>query len=130
MEGRMTREELRQRVEIERTVRFWGQEHQVTPLLLREVLGDGKRLMWFQPLAYRPNYYVIQVDSRWAEDAFYDHLEEVYDALAFWFGETNDDDEDDEGNPVEEKGWPMLNTSCGSQWGHIRWRDVVTGEVL
>ena len=52
---RLTRETLK-RLTRKRLVRFWGRRYFVTPALVAEKLGDGKKLIRFEPMDTRPNY--------------------------------------------------------------------------
>lgn len=117
-------DKLRARVEQPYSTRFWGGNYTITPLLVTEVFGDGKVLMGIRPLNTRPNYYVVRVDSKFAEsdknpspresDEWFDFLDnELYDAIADQFGSA--DAEDDDGNPVRED-WPALDLDSGCGW--------------
>jgi hypothetical protein len=95
-------------------VNFWGTEYKITPLLVEEIFGDGKQLIWLEPLATRPNYYVVRVDSKWdidngGRDPLCDHLDDIYEAIENEYGDS------DRG----EGGWPALSTSCGMRWGNF-----------
>ena len=48
-----------------RQIEFWGGQYKVTPLLADEHLGDGRLLLWFEPLNTRPHYYLVRIDSSW-----------------------------------------------------------------
>lgn len=58
-------DDLRTRIEVEETARLWGQKHTITPRLVGQIWGDGKKLIGIQPLNTRPNYYVVCGDSNW-----------------------------------------------------------------
>lgn len=112
---------LKKRVEIQEHVRFWGSEYDITPAFVAAFFGDGKQLVAITPLNTRPNYYVIRVDSSWNLSNFQDepimgdYIDEIYDAIEAEYGCMDDRDEEDE-TPEEERGWPMLNSECGSSW--------------
>lgn len=112
-------------------VTLWGQPHRVKPALAHAVLGDGRTLLGFQTLNYRPNYYLIRVDSRAAAadpDARRDDfVEEVIDALADEFSTIEREYEhlrEDGWTDAEidsPKGWrltdfPVLSLDCGYCW--------------
>lgn len=116
-----------------RTVHFWGQEYEVTPVLVHEALGDGKQIIGFSPLNTRPNYYVVLVDSRWcldnakwdAAESFADHVDDVYQAIEDEYGWSRwcpDECEDgtcwDRGKecPHGNLPWPALNDGAGCSW--------------
>lgn len=122
---------LRLLIEIQRKVHFWGSDHDVTPLLVDEVLGDGMTLCQMVPLNTRPDYYVIRIDGSWLkgdEDAFYDDgLEQIYQAIEDQYGsrdfycedcgESGWNDSDCSCN--ESREWPALNLGAGTTWGEL-----------
>ena len=116
-----------------RIVRFWGQEYAITPVLIEQVLGDGRQVIGFQPLNTRPNYYIVRVDSAWALDneraapeLFLAHFEEVCEAIEEEYGASHwcseacpldcKDDQDCQG---EGSDWPALSEDAGSGWWAI-----------
>jgi hypothetical protein len=94
---------------------LWGRKYKVEPALVEKVFGDGKKLLCLTPLMTRPNYYVVQIDSKWELDAyeFLDRLEEIYDAIEEQYGCDGDEFEGDE--PPE---FPTLHHG-GSTWGEL-----------
>lgn len=98
----------------EREVQFWGGKYRISPVLVGTVFGDGKKLMFLEPLATRPEYYVIMFDSAFDGKNIYevldDDLEFLYDVIGDEFGDCYDQEDD---NPD----WPALNTTCGCSWG-------------
>lgn len=126
-------ERLRRRIEVERNIHWWGYDYKVTPRFVLETLGNGRRLLWVQPLNTRPNYYVIRVDSSWVGDEMYEHIEEVYDAIEDQYGEKEQEREflaedlrekgieptgentDLDGNE-DRLGWPVLSLDSGCAW--------------
>ncbi len=119
-----------------RVVNFWGRDHVVTPAVARDHLGDGKTLLYFTPLATRPNWYLIRVDStwgRWADGTdSHDHIEDVIDALTNCFSEFELERENllAEGvtdEAIERDHWgelwfPVLHLDVGYCWGvEARW---------
>ncbi len=128
----------------ERTVHFWGYDYQVTPATATGHLGDGRQLLWFEPMNTRPNYYLIRIDSSWGEgdeddedfEDMCDHIDEIVDALADEFSEMErereyleDDlreqgiepdgyDTDLAGNE-DRLGWPVLSLDSGYSWGIV-----------
>lgn len=121
-----------------RTVRFWGSDHEVTPVLVSEVHGDGLQIVYLEPLFTRPNYYILRIDS--SVDLYDDEslpevdkqnygsvqelllqmVEEEYDCLDR-YDEGKDglyfDPYDDEIEPFEYE-FPMLDWGGGS-WGQM-----------
>lgn len=99
-------------------VSFWGIEALVTPVLVETVFGDGQHLVGVEPLATRPAYYLVRIESTWqlenwaaAGELLCDHLEEIYDAIEEQYGRADDSEEDEEPLP-----WPALDMSCGVSW--------------
>lgn len=54
---------VRRMIERPERCRFWGQDYTIVPRLIARVFGDGKHLLCVTPLATRPNYFVVRVDS-------------------------------------------------------------------
>ncbi len=100
-----------------RKYHFWGGDYMVTPRLLDHVEGNGLLVIYFTPLATRPNWYVLRIDSKWGDlddDDWYDHLDQVYEDLEDQFGQASWQDDNDE---WQSEPWPALDDSCGSTWG-------------
>src|ERR1700722_6636073 len=80
--------ELRRLIERRQKAYLWGQPNWITPRLVSEVFGDGKQLIGIAPINYRPNYFVVRIDSTWiinnhARDCelLIDNIDEIYDAI-------------------------------------------------
>lgn len=106
-----------------RRVSFWGQKYMITPRLIEWIHGDGRKLLSFTPLATRPDYYVVRVDSK-ADldgDGFHDGLlEEIYEAIEDQFYRSEETWEHDNGRTYHKHNpWPALNDSCGCSWGEM-----------
>lgn len=104
-----------------RVVEFWGQKYRVRPRLLNELLGDGKKLIWFEFMDHRPSYYILRVDSQWDMDnsgstPFCDHLSEVYFALENQFGRSRDEDDPED---VHREFPAVPDEPTGSAWGEF-----------
>lgn len=65
MRPRNTRQ-LRPLIERRTCTSLWGQRRYVTPALVSEVFGDGRKLLALSPIMYRPNYFVVRIDSSWS----------------------------------------------------------------
>jgi hypothetical protein len=96
----------------ERTVRHWGSNETITPILLSKTYGDGELVIAMVPLNTRPNYYVIRIDSKTDlnSDEWYDQLDGIYNDIEDEYG-RHEDCEDD---------WPALNDNCGVAWDELR----------
>ena len=98
---------------------FWGQECLCEPVFIDAVLGDGMTLISFTPLNTRPNYYLIRIDSHWlnppedSDEDIYDHLDDIYDAIADQVGPANFEGDD---GKEEHDDWPALDDENGSCW--------------
>ena len=103
---------------------LWGVEyHNQVASLIDRIHGDGQCLIYLIPLATRPNYYIMRVDSSVREmiDDDGDEIRELVDEeflceIEDEFGRREDEDED--GNETLEP-FPALNDSCGFSWGEI-----------
>ena len=117
-------------------VEFWGREYTVKPAAANSFVGDGQTLLYFTPLATRPNWYLIRVDSSWGKwkdgTDGHDHIDEVVSALIddFYQYEREVEYLEDEGKtPAEimrdhwnELYFPVLHLDCGYSWGvEARW---------
>lgn len=104
-----------------RQIHWWGHDYTITPALVDEVLGDGKRVIAFQPLATRPNYYVVRVDSSWCldgedgDDSIFEHTDDIYDAIEEQYGRSHYEPDEDE-EEAEDAPFPALDDSYGSSW--------------
>lgn len=127
---------LRAHYEVPRTVKLWGEEYEITPAVCNRVFGDGKRLIFVEPLNTRPDYYVVQVDSSWTKESLEDHIDDVLLAIGEQFGTTDSDWEEDadgddaeDGNREEERrGFPVLDEDAGTSWGRCDWPADVAPE--
>ena len=127
-------EVLKPLVERPTVMSLWGADHEVTPVLIGERFGDGRRLLRLCPIARRSecDHYVVQVDSSWSlhnhdvEPTLHDHLDEIYEAIREQCGEWTED-EDDEG--PHEYEWPMLDLSVGCEWRPVYPEDLPKREV-
>lgn len=115
-----------------RSVRFWGKDYMVTPAVVYEHLGDGKKLVAIQPLNTRPDYYLIRVDSSADFDSceWYDEtLEEIQNAIDEQFGEQERVREMlqeergveyvDLADAPDEMGWPVASWDSGFSWSCV-----------
>lgn len=102
--------------------RFWGRNYIITPRLLEVVFGDGKKVIHLTPLATRPDYYVLCIDSRMETDTddFHDLLEWISQALEDQFGRAEEQWEHENGRTYRKRNYfPAFNDSCGLCWGEF-----------
>lgn len=102
-----------------RRVKFWGQEYDIVPAVCDTIFGDGRRLMYVEPLNTRPNYYVVQVDSTWILDRMGDKIDDVMIVLEERFGQGWPEPEDGEEQVHNE--FPAVSDDCGCSWGRVDW---------
>jgi hypothetical protein len=71
-----------------RVVDFWGRRYRITPRLIDKIFGDGKQTIYLTPLNTRPNYYIVQIDSKtdMDDDSWLDFLEEIQEEIEEEFG--------------------------------------------
>jgi hypothetical protein len=116
-------------------VSFWGTKSIITPAMVNKIFGDGLQIIYFEPLDTRPNYYIVRIDSKTdIETDFY--CDDILNAIADQFDERNnyegeyfDDvykvryryaEEDEPWQDEDIIRFPMLDYSCGFQWGVMR----------
>ena len=106
---------------------LWGQRHFVTPRLVDWIHGDGKKLIWYEPMATRPDYYIARIDSKVDTDncgkppVFCDEvLEDLLSAIEDQYGRAWERWEHDNGRTYERHNlFPALSDDCGSSWGTL-----------
>lgn len=115
---------IREAIERPRMVRFWGVDQLCSPKVVDHVWGDGQKLAYLMPLNTRPNYYVLQMDSKWTSDDMWESgesgdelLEEALSEIGCQFGEITDEWAQELPDDDPELGWPVLRCDCGSEWG-------------
>lgn len=124
-EGIVTIESLIKTEMTPKVVTLWGQKYyNHTPTLIDAIHGDGQCLMYIVPLATRPDYYILRVDSS-VSQMIKDDDDEIIDLVESELcriirGEHGSHDEDDDVNEVDViKPFPALNYSCGCGWGEV-----------
>ena len=123
------------RIETPHPRAMWGEPRQVSPRFVRKALGNGDKLVGITPVATRPEYYVIRVDSGWEVSRYAkgemlcEHMDEIYAAIEEQFSSAHDwEDEDEPGDPnAAEYGWPALDADCGSTWFEYEMPDRDSG---
>lgn len=115
--------QLRPLIERWQAAHLWGQPHRIKPRLVTHVLGDGRRLLALYPILYRPNHFVVRMDSKVNITYADDWLDEIYDAIEEEFYEwpwarsyglrwhKDDSAENDS----------RVSFSDGSSWEEIQW---------
>jgi hypothetical protein len=138
----------------ERKVHFWGSDCTIKPQLIEEIEGDGLQVVWLQSMDYRPNYYVLRIDSSHDMDSRDFDIEILLQMIEGEFGNVDDfteiningkeiyvyrDDLDLKGNlqvPIEEAYtidypyFPMLSWSGGSWGTYGNFKDVNYCRIL
>jgi len=116
-------EQLRPLIERWKIEHLWGQPRRIKPRLVTDVFGDGRRLLCLYPLMYRPNHFVVRMDSTVEIRHAGDWLDEIYEAIETEFYEwpwarayglrwhANEGAENDS----------RLSFEDGSVWDEMRW---------
>lgn len=100
-------------------VRFWGRKRMCRPVFVPAALGDGGKLLAVGPLNTRPHYYLIRVDSSWAESNWHesptigDNIDEICEAIEEYVGTWRW--EDDRGRERHDP-WPAFDDDAGVLW--------------
>lgn len=115
---------LRRLIERPERCQFWGQWYTITPRLIGQVFGDGKNLICVTPLATRPNYFVVRIDSsvRDVRDPFpadgqWSLLEDIMLAAEDEYGRFGMDDDGDTYKGDDPRGFPVADWGIGCAWG-------------
>ena len=72
--------------------KFWGQRHFVKPALVEEFLGDGRQVIYLEPLDTRPSHYVLRIDSQTDITADDFNFEELIQMAEAEYGSADDYD--------------------------------------
>lgn len=119
--------QLRKLIEVRQVQCMWGPKdrHWITPRLVSRIYGDGRQLIALYPIMFRPNHFVIRIDSAMntGGDEFRELLDEIYDDIydeffewpwAKQYGRTwHEDDSADMDSRIQ---W-----SDGCAWETIMW---------
>jgi hypothetical protein len=101
---------------------LWGEDYEIAANLIDHIHGNGKLLIYIQPLATRPRYYIMRVDSKVKRmiekdtDDSHELIESFLEYIEDQCGFRVDEDEDGE---IIYNPWPALNDTCGWSWGTI-----------
>ena len=113
---------LRALVERPERCQFWGSNYVITPRLIARKFGAGKKLLCVTPLATRPNYFVVRVDSRigypgdpWPTGSQVSFIEDVMCAAEEEYGCHGDEEEVDEDGD-ETRDFPVVDWGIGCSW--------------
>lgn len=74
-------EQLRLLIERWQIATLWAHRHRIKPRLVSEVFGDGLRLLAIYPTMYRPNHFVVRMDSQVGIDYADEWLDPILDAI-------------------------------------------------
>jgi len=123
---------LRSLIERPEKCQFWGQLYTVTPRLISRVFGGGARLLCVTPLATRPNYFVVRVDSNtkdprdpfpacthgsdWRRCQCQGLIDEIIEAAEEEYGYFGDEDERDASGD-DPRPFPVTDWGIGVCWG-------------
>ncbi len=116
-------EQLRKLVERWQIAKMWGQRYRIKPRLVSEVFGDGRRLLCLYPIMFRPNHFIVRMDSKIDMQENFDWLDKIYESIeeefyewpwAKAYGRTWHEDESADMDS-------RLSFSDGSSWGEMQW---------
>lgn len=116
-------EQLRPFIERWQTAYLWSNPHRIKPALVNAVFGDGRTLLKLYPIMFRPNHFVVRIDSATNTRHADDWLDDIYEAIEEQFYEWpwakaygltwhEDDGADDDSR---------LSFADGSSWGEMKW---------
>lgn len=126
--------QLRALIERRTGIVHWGKQNFVVPRLVSRVFGDGRKLIALFPIMFRPNHFVVRIDSAWSlsnhanEDEhppseWLDQLyEEIEAEFLFWpwaraYGLL-------ESRDLGEERSARTDFSAGSSWSELGWPKV------
>lgn len=128
--------ELRQLIERPESCIFWGEPYTITPRLIARIFGDGGRLLCVTPMATRPNYFVVKVDSTPHDPrdplpgSEVSLLDEIMCAAEEEYGTFGDEEERDV-NGDESRPFPVTDWGVGVSWSKPfpveEWTPVIAG---
>lgn len=105
---------------------LWGKEHDVEPMLLDAIRGDGKQIVYFGYTEHRPYFYVVRIDSNDPTDGdpWYDEvhpwiINQIFEEMTEFMTEDLYDEWQENGFVVDHPHFPIppLEIPCGSYWG-------------
>lgn len=126
---------LIEKIEVPTKAHLWGQPEIIIPRVVRYRHGDGLKLFQLGPIANRPSYYVVRVDSSIGENhgdeyPFCDIVDELYDEIEDQFGRADFECElcgwsestFSTNCPCQNERWfPVADFNTGSEWGEVYW---------
>ena len=92
-------------------VSLWGSEYSIRPTLIEQKIGDGKVLLVYSPMDYRPHYFLLRVDTTWDDQHPADLIESIFQAIQ---GEVDLDDW------LRNRGYQPGGDWEGSSWQESR----------
>ena len=110
---------------------FWGDEYEITPVLVAEFSGDGRQFVGVEPINTRPNWYLVRIDSSidvGSDDFDYDEM--LLQPIENEFGNVDDYEceirngkclyrhvyETEEEWQENITDWPVLSWGGGQWW--------------
>lgn len=115
---------LRGIIERPERCQFWGQWYVITPRLISRVFGDGANLLCVTPLATRPNYFAVRIDSsvkdprdQFPANGQWSLLEDIMLAAEDEYGRFGIDEDGETIKDDDDRGFPVVDWGIGCSWG-------------
>ncbi len=127
--------------------RFWGKRHLVKPALVHEPIGDGRQVIYLEPIDTRPNHYVLCIDSQTDISADGFDYDSIIAACEDEYGSENDyevkynaaghyvcryyyPDKGERWKSADKvMAWPMVRWG-GGRWGVLKNFGPVSGKSI
>ncbi len=111
-------------IERRHRVDWWGRRQIITPQLVTRVFGNGRKLLQLFPMMFRPNHFVVRVDSSLdTHDMDFDLLGEIYEEIEEefvewpWASAYGFKWHEDEGADCDSR----IKWEDGSTWNEMKW---------
>lgn len=119
-------DQLRPLIERWQVRRLWTVPHRIKPRLVTKVFGDGRKLLAVFPIMFRPNHFVVRMDSKIETTYADDWLDDIYSAIEEefyewpWARQYGLKYHDDDGAENDSR----LSFNDGSCWSEMDWPRV------
>ena len=100
----------------ERKASLWGDYTTIKPVISKEIVGDGKQLIYIGTIDQRPNFWLIRIDGKIDIHSDEFNIEKYLEILEDEFGRA--DEEDETIFDAIDKVYPAVLWS-GGHWGSL-----------
>ena len=100
----------------ERKASLWGDYTTIKPVISKEIVGDGKQLIYIGTIDQRPNIWLIRIDGKIDIHSDEFNIEKYLEILEDEFGRA--DEEDETIFDAIDKVYPAVLWS-GGHWGSL-----------